>query len=72
VEKPKDQYIKYVIEKVNSFQLLVPSSNWSFVFSSGDEFHRNPLATALLGIHYQHYGGTAAAGNSKIGIIAIR
>ncbi len=64
--------MQYVLRAVNNFEMLVPFSTRDLVFSPGDEFHRNPLATALLGVHYQYQNGKGTAGNVHDGVVAIR
>lgn len=64
--------MQFVLRIANDFEVLVPSSNRALAYSPGDEFHQNPLATSLLGIHYPYSNGKATAGNINTGVIAIR
>jgi len=59
VSKPTKTFEEYVLKRVNNWRKLVLVENYTKIFGPGDEYDKDPLATALLG-------------NKHIGITSIR
>lgn len=72
IYKPKENFQQYVLQVVNNWKDLILVEIWEKTYGPGEEYHKNPLVTALLGIHYVFSAGKAIAGNSQIGICSIR
>lgn len=67
VSKPTD----WLATKIHDMDYLVTKSNYEKIFGPGDEFHPNPYATAVLGLHYLYTAGKSICYNQD-GITSIR